>query len=76
MPETLTLEFVMKTSTSTSIQHIQKWWTLENVSPAFKYGVMLGIYVKFQGVQFYGQVLTFARRCNATSFGMVQMYCK
>ena len=24
----------------------------------------------------YGQVLTFARRCNATSFGMVQMYCK
>ena len=27
-------------------------------------------------VYIYGQVLTFARRCNATSFGMVQMYCK
>ena len=24
----------------------------------------------------YGQDLTFAPLCNATSFGMVQMYCK
>ena len=24
----------------------------------------------------YGQDLTFARPCNATRFGMVQMYCK